>query len=163
VAVWHGRIDPISFATEMRKLGEYFGYATLCPEVGGGGYGTIGALLTMNYPYVWQHRWADHTPGSMANSYGWATNSQRKSWCIGVLKKLLSDRSITLHDVKTYNQLRDYVVRSDGSWGNTNPDIHDDAVMALAIAYTASATEGAFEPDNPMDALRDLYDQELAG
>lgn len=163
VAVWHGRIDPITFATEMANLGKFFGNCMVCPEVEGGGYGTIGALLTMNYPQVWQHRWADHSPGKVSQSYGWSTNFQRKSWCIGVLKKLLSDRSIVLHDVKTYNQLRDYVVRQDGTWGNANEEMHDDAVMALAIAYTASNTEGVFEPDDSrgIDVYHEIYQQGL--
>lgn len=160
VAVWHGRIDPITFATEMAKLGKFFGNCMVSPEVEGGGYATIGALLQMGYTNIWQHRWADKSPGKVSLSYGWSTNFQRKSWCIGVLKKLISDRSISIHDRKTYNQLRDYVVRSDGSWGNSSERGHDDAVMALAIAYTCSQTEGVFTPDSPRTVFHDIYEQE---
>lgn len=162
VAVWHGRIDPVTFASEMELLGYFFGGCMLCPEVEGGGQSTIGWLLANNYPLLWMHQVPDKSPGKVGLNYGWSTNFQRKSWCIGVLKKLLADRSIIIHDQKTYNQLRDYVVRADGSWGNSNDSLHDDAVMALAIAYTASQVEGVFVPDEveDQDIFHRIWNQE---
>lgn len=156
VAVWHGRIDPITFADEMIRLGKFYNYAMLCPEVMGGGQATVAAILTKNYPNVWQNRWADQAPGRVGHIFGWSTNHRYKSWAISTLKKLILDRSITIHDKRTYNQLRDYVVRPNGEWGNANEQIHDDAVMALAIAVTASMSEGPFvetvlDPRNPGD------------
>lgn len=144
VAVWHGRIDPITFADEMIRLGKFFNYAMLCPEVMGGGQATVATLLARNYPNIWQNRWADQAPGRVGHLFGWSTNHRYKSWAISTLKKLILDRSITIHDKRTYNQLRDYVVRSNGEWGNANENIHDDAVMALSIAITASMSEGPF-------------------
>lgn len=164
VAVWHGRIDPVTFATEMEMLGYFFGSCMVCPEVEGGGQATVGALLANNYPSIWMHQVPDKSPGKVGLNYGWATNFQRKSWCIGVLKKLIADRSITIHDSKTYDQLRDYVVRDDGSWGNANDQLHDDAVMALAIAVTASQVEGAFMPteeeDPRISPLHQIWNQQ---
>lgn len=149
VAVWHGQIDPIHFAYEMMNLGYYYNSAELCPEVEGGGQGTISVIQDRGYPHVWQHRWADKAPGKVSTSAGWSTNWSRKAWCIGVLKHLVVQGSITVHDYKTYEQLRNYVVRPNGDWGNADPDIHDDAVMSLAIGVTASRTEGPVETDQP--------------
>lgn len=162
VAVWHGRIDPVTFATEMELLGYFFGSCMLCPEVEGGGQATVGALLANNYPSIWMHQVPDKSPGKVGLNYGWSTNFQRKSWAIGVLKKLIADRSICIHDQKTYNQLRDYVVRQDGTWGNSNDLLHDDAVMALSIAYTASQVEGVYVPEieDTLDPIHRIWNQE---
>jgi hypothetical protein len=157
VAVWHGRIDPISFGFEMMRVGKYYNMAMLCPEVEGGGQATIATIITHNYPNIWMHRWADKAPGKLSVSHGWATNFQRKSWAIGTLKKRIIDKSILIHDRKTYNQLLDYVVRDDGSWGNSDHATHDDAVMALAIAVTGSETEGPFVPQHSISPIYDIF------
>jgi len=75
---------------------------------------------------------------------------------------MVIDRSLKLHDQITYDQLRDYVVRPNGDWGNSNPDVHDDAVMALAIAVTASRADGPFvETSDQRSIQHDLTDQLL--
>lgn len=147
VAVWHGRVNPIHFARIMAQLGRFYNNAMLCPEVEGGGQGVVGALLAWGYPSIWQDRRPDHITGQF-NNLGWSTNYQRKRWCIGMLQKLFLDGSITIHDPKTHHQLRNFVEHEDGYWGNANKKIHDDAVMALAIAVTASDLEGPFIPDH---------------
>ncbi len=159
VAVWHGQIDPISFADHMIRIGKFYNMAMLCPEVEGGGYGTIGVLMSKNYPNIWQHRFADRSPGKLSVTYGWLTNFQRKHQAIGNLQRLFLDRSIHLHDKETYNQLLDYVQLSQIEMGNASSDGHDDAVMALAIAITASMYEGPFiERADGMVASRTLND-----
>jgi hypothetical protein len=157
VAVWHGRIDPINFAKEMMLIGRYYNDAMLCPEVEGGGQATIACILTSGYPNIWQHRWADKAPGKVSISYGWATNWQRKQWCIGKLKSLIADGSVSVHDSKTYKQLRNYVVLPNGDMGNADRTIHDDAVMAMAICVTASMTEGPYIQDQPTDDIFDMF------
>lgn len=162
VAVWHGRMDPVNFADEMMMVGDLFGHAMLCPEVEGGGQATMARILSVGYNNVWLHRNADRLRQSF-NVYGWSTNYQRKNWCVGFLKRLIVDNSITLHDRVTYNQLRNYVQREDGTWGNNDNITHDDAVMALAIAVTASDREGPFMPNLPRQSqhILDIYQQEF--
>lgn len=159
VAVWHGQIDPINFARELMMVGRFYNNAELCPEVEGGGQATIALILTSGYPNVWQHRWADKSPGKVSISYGWATNYSRKQWCIGVLKSLLADQTITIHDKRTYQQLRQYVVHNNGEWGPSDYKLHDDAVMAFAICVTASQTEGPFveKQQTQNDKLIELF------
>lgn len=161
VAVWHGRMDPVSFGDEMIRLGKFYNYATLCPEVEGGGQATIATIISRGYPNIWMHRAADRVAKGF-NAYGWSTNFQRKSWAIGQLARMVIDRSVLIHDRITYNQLRDYVVRPNGEWGNSDPNIHDDAVMSLAIAVTASKAEGPFvdHGDDRRTLFHDIIDQE---
>lgn len=145
VAVWHGRCDPVTFAYEMMRIGKLFNWATLCPEIEGGGISTIGILLNSNYPFVWMHSQPDRIQSTF-NLYGWSTNYQRKQWAIGMLQRMILDRTVKLHDQVTYDQLVNYTELDNGEWGNADPEVHDDAVMALAIAVTASSRE-PFTPD----------------
>ncbi len=162
VATWHGRIDPINLAKEMMKLGKWYHMAELCPEIEGGGQATIATILNFNYPNVWQHRWADKAPGKVSLSYGWATNYNRKRWAVGRLKHLLIENSITIHDKRTYNQMRNFIVLPDGTMGNATAKIHDDTVMALSIGVTASHLEPPLyedEHDNNKTAeVLDLFE-----
>lgn len=162
VAVWHGRLDPVAFGKEMMLIGKFYHEAMLCPEIEGGGQGVIAVIMAANYPNVWQHRWADRSPGKLAQTFGWAMNFTRKAWCVGELKSMIVDRSILLHDKTTYNQLRNYVVRQNGEWGNADAMVYDDSVMALAIGVTASKLEGPFaERRENTDTMVDMFNQEL--
>ena len=159
VAVWHGMIDPIHFAHEIAKLGHYYHDAEVCPEIQGGGSATIATLLTMGYPNIYQARNADSITVSNI-TYGWSTNWKRKEEAIGNLLGLFAHNSIVIHDQKTYEQLLNYVVRDNGEWGNV-AGMNDDAVMALAIAVTASRSEGPVEVYNYPDHF-ETFRQEFA-
>jgi hypothetical protein len=164
VAVWHGRIDPVSLADEMIRIGKFYNWATLCPEVEGGGQATIATLLARGYPNIWMHRAADRLAKGF-NAFGWSTNSQRKQWCIGTLCRMVVDRSLIIHDRKTYEQMVGFIVHPNGNIGNSNPLIHDDAVMALAIAVTASKSDGPFidgEEDERVSTIHHIVEQEYS-
>jgi|SRR6516162_3028962 len=161
VAVFHNRINPMHFADEMMLAGKYYNECMLCPEVEGGGQACISRILTRNYPNVWLDKRADRVKGSF-NVFGWSTNYQRKRWAIGTLQRIIVDGSLLIHDRKTYNQLRNYVEDDSGYWGNADRDMHDDAVMSLAIACCASEQEGPFTADPPeRSPIHDLYAQEF--
>jgi hypothetical protein len=160
VAVWHGRVNPIVFGDEMVRVGKYYNNAMLCPEAEGGGQATVARIITLGYPSIWQHRNPDRITASF-NTFGWATNFSRKSWAVGTLQRLIIDNSITIHDRITYEQLRNFVQRDDGTMGNADASVHDDSVMALAIGVTASISEGPFTADGGRThTIADLYNQE---
>lgn len=161
VAVYHNRVNPMHFADEMMLAGKFYNECMLCPEVEGGGQATVARILTKGYPNVWLDKRADRLKGSF-NVFGWSTNYQRKQWAIGVLQRRILDGSLTLHDRKTYNQLRNYVEDESGYWGNADRETHDDAVMALAIACVASEQEGPFTADpTNRSVIHDIYAQEF--
>src|SRR5260370_27213494 len=147
VAVWHGRIDPVSFAGEMIKLGYWYHRAMLCPEVSGGGQATIAAIIERDYPSIWQHRWADKSMSKVSQSLGWESSWKRKDWAIGRCCYLVGERAILIHDEMTFNQMRSFVTHKSGYQGSADTRVHDDAVMALCIALTASGTEGPYRGD----------------
>lgn len=156
VAVWHGKIDPISFADELVKIARYYNDAEIAPEVEGPGYATIGRLVSLDYPHLWRHRWADRPPGKIAPMFGWSTNWKRKDWMLAEVGKLIIDGSLTIHDRRTYEEFRNYTILKDNAYGPADPQGHDDCVMALGIAVVCARTEGplaAFESRELRDRM----------
>lgn len=153
VAVYHGRVDPVSFGDEMIRVGKFYNFAMLCPESEGGGQATIGTIVSRNYPSIWVDKKPDRAPGKIGNWYGYAMNFQRKSYVIGVLKRMIIDGSLILHDKKTYNQLDSFIELPNGDFGTPGQEGHADAVMALAICVACSRTEGPFVDDSPRSPL----------
>jgi hypothetical protein len=95
----------------------------------------------MDYPHIWKHRWADKTPGKIAETFGWSTTFKRKQWAISFLLKLVVDGDITIHDRTTFMEMRDYVTLPNGGYGPAVSTGHDDTVMALAIDCICASTE----------------------
>lgn len=143
VAVWRGKIDPASFATPIAQLGRYYNNAVVNTEIEGPGYATIGALLQMDYPYIWKHQWADKAPGKEADTYGWSTSHKRKQWLVGNLLRSVVDQDIVIHDATTFFEMKNFVVLPNGEYGPNTPNGHDDTVMALGICLTSIITTAA--------------------
>lgn len=142
VAVFRFRMDPGSFAEEMAKLGAYYNMATIAPEKEGPGGVVIGKLLGMEYPNIYHHTKIDKTPGrATGDTWGWATTAQTKHLAIGWLLKVIVDHDVRIHDKKTYQEVRDYVSKEDGTYGPADENGNDDTVMALAIAIVCHALE----------------------
>jgi len=144
VAVWHGRVPPRELAHEIIKLGTWYNTCEVCPEVEGGGQGTIATLIERGYPRIYVHRWADRH-GVARNTLGFSSSYNRKHWAITELQYLLDGDQVTIHDPETIAQLQTYVRLSEaGDMGPSSRSGHDDAVMALAICLLASRQEPAF-------------------
>jgi hypothetical protein len=169
VAVLRIKIDPSSFAEELAKIGSYYNQAMLVPEIEGPGYATIGALLQMDYPYIYKGQWADKAPGKVADNYGWQTTQKRKHWAIGNLLRAVVDGDIVIHDNDTFNEMKNYVTMTSGEMGPSTNAGHDDTVMALAIALTATITEAATVPaygsmvQESKQSMAELANNALAG
>jgi hypothetical protein len=160
VACYSSRVDPRQLAAEIIKMGRYYNHCMVCPEAEGGGQACIATVLERNYPLVWLHTWADKAPGKKSTSYGWSMNYNRKKWAVGHTQHLFLNDEILIHDAQTYHQLLDYAHWGDGlDMGNASPDGHDDAVMALCIAVTASHTEPPYLPDQlrSSNPVLDIY------
>jgi hypothetical protein len=164
VAVWHGHIDPVAFASKIMELGWYYNEAEVTCEIEGPGYATIGAIVSSGYPRVWRHRWADKAQGKVAQSYGWSTSRNRKHMAMAQITNLLSTGSLTLHDDITYEQMRDYVVLDNwGEMGNASARGNDDAVMATAIAIGCHFLEPKLPHERPGEpTYNDLFDEPLS-
>lgn len=147
VAVYRRKCDPMTFGEELAKLGVFYNTAGVAPEVEGPGYATVGRLVEIDYPRIYQQRWADKHQGKIAEMYGWSTTWKRKEWAVGHLIKLLVDSDLTIHDKHTYQEMRDYITLDNGGYGPADAKYgHDDTVMSLAIACICSSTDGPPSP-----------------
>lgn len=163
VAVYHGHPSPGQFGDDMMMLGDFYGHAMLCPEVEGGGTVVIDRLLQRGYGNIWSWKKPDRTT-STSNTWGWLTSYQTKRWAIGTLKTLFLDRQLSIHDARTYHEILNFVEHPNGDLSNVGRSGHDDTVMALAIAYTASLREGWFNPRQaPTSQTPDIFTSELEG
>lgn len=161
VAVYRGKLpEGGSFGLELIKLGRFYNECMICPEILGGGQATISMLIDRAYPNIYRNSFPDRTTGGMQNIFGWQTNYNRKQWATSILKKLLVDRSITIHDKITYNELMNYILRPNGTFGNSANADHDDTVSALSICVTASQAQGPFSEFDQPDIFNDLYERE---
>lgn len=146
VAVWRGKVDPGRFGQIMVELGYYYNTALLAPESNKDGATTIGRVLGLDYPNVYQRDAVDTLGQGSSNKYGWFTNQQTKHEMIGVLQSLVNDESATIHDLDTYTEMKNYVDLGLGKYGNANGSPNDDTVASFAIAmavamHTAIETE----------------------
>lgn len=141
VATFRKRIDPVSFGDQMSLLGRYYNWAILCPEIQGAGDATIARLISLNYPFLFEHRKAEKIPGQPETVFGWWSGVRAKQEAVGNLLHVVVDHDIIIHDHKTYNEMRAYVSDDKGGFRNGAGEKHDDTVTALAIAMTCTLYE----------------------
>lgn len=149
VAVYRAKTDPTTFAEELFKLGIFYNNALLTTEVEGGGYATIGALVTMDYPNLVRRERPDSTRGKSTQGaqYGWSTTSKSKALAIGWTQKMIKDRDVIIHDGHTFSEMKNYVTKSDGSYGPADDkNGHDDTVMSYCVALTTHVLDGVLQP-----------------
>jgi hypothetical protein len=160
VAVWHGHMDPVAFAHELIRLAYYFNTALLNVEINGPGYGTIGALLTLGYPDIWRHRWADKSPGKLSQSWGWQMSYARKHWAVSEVVNLVAQGALTIHDEVTYDEMRNFVQLPGAQMGPASERGNDDSVTSLLIAICSTMTEPALPYGSEgAVATNDLFDK----
>ncbi len=141
VAIFRRKIDPVSFGDQMTLLGRYYNWAILCPEIQGAGDATISRLISLNYPFLFEHRKAERIPGQPETVYGWWSGVRSKQEAMGNLLKVVVDHDIIIHDHKTHAEMRAYVSDEKGGFKNGAGEGHDDTVTAMAIAMTCTLYE----------------------
>lgn len=143
VAVYHARVNPVGFGDQMTLLGRYYNWAMLVPEIQGAGDSTISRIISLHYPFLFEHRNAEKIQAMPANSYGWWSGVRTKAEAIGNLLKATVDHDVRIHHHQTYAEMRAYISDGKGGFKNGANEKHDDTVTALAIAVTAVMYEAA--------------------
>lgn len=169
VAVWHGRIDPSNFGDELVKLAKFYNDAVVTTEITGPGYATIGRMIGLDYPYIWRHSKPDEDQGNVQSNYGWNSTNQSKNAAIGWLLRVVMDNDLTIHDKRTFHEMRDYVTLEGGGYGPAASDGHDDTVTSLAIGvachYMEAPVMGYVKANVPNDPVWERWEtvQEILG
>lgn len=142
VAVWHGMMDPARFGEEIAKLGIYYNTALLAPENEGPGYATIGSLVQLDYPNLYQSEMPENLPGRIAGKWGWSSSYKTKEFAVGWTLKLVVEKQLSIHDRETFEQMKNFVKLDNGEYGPASATGFDDAVDPLCIAMGAHVLSG---------------------
>lgn len=142
VAVWKGLLDPSHFAEELAKLGTYFHNALLAPENEGPGFATIGGLIALEYPNLYQSQMPENLPGRFTGKFGFSSSYKTKAHAISVTIKMLVDHELTIHDRATFEEMRNYVTLPGGEFGPASSDGYDDHVTSFCIAVLSNMLSG---------------------
>ena len=162
VAVFRKHTNPTDFGRDMVLLGEYYNQAMLVPEKEGPGYATVGMIMGLGYPNVYETQRVTVTPGKVNHDvFGWGTNASTKQLAISRLVDQCaqpvqvvggSRYGLIIHDADTFAEMRDYVVNEKGEFQNGNGSKFDDTVMALGIAVATHFIEPPLRPYAPEQA-----------
>ena len=131
VAIWHGRIPPDELATEVHRLGLWYGNALCCVEANNHGLTTITVLRQLGYPNMYRRRSLNTSSQRISQEYGWKTTRTSKPLMIDDLAKALKNDELILHCDSTIAELRTFVRNDRGSMSGSP---YDGRVMALALA-----------------------------
>lgn len=151
VAVWRGVVQPHYFAKVLEALGYYYNTAAIAPERNNHGILTCVRLRDFGYPNIW----TDEKEGALDTTdtilIGFLTNERTKPLIIDKLRAVDRAREIEINDEDTLREMRSFVVKDNGKMEAQTKKLHDDCVMALAIANHIH--EGRWTPVQVPDEL----------
>jgi hypothetical protein len=143
VAVYEDRLDPDTFSYLIDKLGRRYNEAFLCVESNNHGLLVIHNLTKVHkYPTrKLYRRWAyDNVFKKNGWVVGFVTSSGTKPMIINQLRHAIDDLELSVTDVPTLQQLREYqrIVRGKKELFEAPVGKHDDLVIGTALAYHAA-------------------------
>lgn len=134
VAKYRGRIDPDQFAHIMDKLGRFYNWALLGPEVNNHGLAVVQRLRDLFYTNLYKRESGlDEVFETPTAKFGWKTTAITKPLAIDYLAEAIRDGIVKDPDIVFVKEAFSYV-RDER--GRTNAEVgeHDDTIMAKAIA-----------------------------
>lgn len=143
-AVWHGHIDPVSYASVLEGLARYYNGALVTIEVTNIGLLTQ-AELERRYHRLYRWRILDTVAAKPTTKRGWWTSRTTKGVFIGFLQSCVKNRALLIHDPRTYGEMEHYQYGSTPDEYEAAPGYHDDLVVALGIAVISHRQEFQFE------------------
>lgn len=126
-AVLMGMYEPVTFASKIKLLGEYYNKALLVVENNNPGVAVLSYLT--DYPNLYYHR--DLVTGKPTGRAGWTTSSQSKSYMIQEFRKLLPELQIFSIDLIREAKNFRYVGLDVETVGE------DDLMMSAMLALAA--------------------------
>jgi len=128
-AEFRGHIDPRELAKQAAKLAEEYNQSLLAVERNNHGLAVLAYLNTIeHYPAIYEQR----------GHAGWLTTSVSRPAMIARLGATLTATSEIFSSSRLLAECRTFVRQSDGRTGAA-AGVHDDCVMAIAIALQVRA------------------------
>lgn len=111
-----------------------------------GGVSALSNLQALNrngHYRIYQRRKLGTIEGeTLTDVIGWDTNTQTRPQMLGDLKQAVDNKLIQIYDKTTIDELGKFIINKRGR-AEAAPNCHDDAIMALAIAWQMYQTESA--------------------
>jgi hypothetical protein len=131
VAVWHGRIDPDLFGSDVLvPLGRMYGQALLGVESNNHGLTTLKAIHRLHYHPIFMQRSPRYKRSIPTDILGWRTTSITKPLMVDEMNMSLRSGAVVLWDAETIAELRTFVRNADGKMGGSP---FDDRTVSLCI------------------------------
>lgn len=142
VAIMRARMAPAEFALWLDVLGRWYNHAFIVPEINSSGIGLLDGLLRAQYPadLIYSQTLLPgqrRTAGAGTRDLGFRTTTLTREQLISTIDAALRDRSVTVYDSATIQELRQFVYLNGKAQAARG--CHDDCVMALGLALMGVA------------------------
>lgn len=134
VARYRGLVDPDQFAHILDKLGRFYNFALLGPEINNHGLAVVQRLRDLFYSNLYKRETGlDEVFESPTAKFGWKTTSVTKPLSIDYLAEAIREGLVKDEDIVFIEEAFSYV-RDEKGRTNAEHGTHDDTIMAKAIA-----------------------------
>jgi hypothetical protein len=139
-AYWHGKVDPVAFATVLEGIARYYNNALVAPEVGNIGLLTL-VELQRRYYRIYRWRILDTHAAKPTSKRGWWTTRTTKPLFVGFNQSLFYDGSAIIRSRALYEELEKYSYAGSVDEFSAPPGFHDDLVVAWCLATYCHSLE----------------------
>lgn len=127
-------IDPDQFAHILDKLGRFYNFALIGPEVNNHGLAIVQRLRDLFYSNIYKRESGlDEVFETPTSKFGWKTTTITKPLAIDYLAEAIREGLVQDEDIVFIEEAFSYV-RDEKGRTNAESGTHDDTVMAKAIA-----------------------------
>lgn len=151
VCEWHGHVDHIQFAAQLKRLAQMYNNAMVAIEVESYGLALQNELHRDYYNlYQWQR--FDNLKNRYTDKIGWETNLRSKGQLIAFGTHCIYEGSAIVHSKDLITEMMTYV--KDGATANAASG-YDDRVMAWMIGlFTLHQTYSDSDPGDYKGAIK---------
>lgn len=135
VATWRAHTDTDLFAKQMFSLGHFYNEALIAIEINFDTH-PVKELIRLGYHRQYKREVVDSISKKREQKYGWRTTSSSRPLAIGELVSVVRENIDSVNDLTTLSEMLSFI-RGDTGRPEAQQGKHDDAVIALAIAYMA--------------------------
>jgi len=128
------RLDPDEFAHVLDKLGRFYNFALIGPEINNHGLAVVQRLRDLFYSNLYKRETGlDEVFETSTTKFGWKTTTITKPLAIDYLAEAIREGLVKDEDIVFIEEAFSYV-RDEKGRTNAEAGTHDDTVMAKAIA-----------------------------
>lgn len=149
VAVLHYKYDVDTYAEELVKLGKFFNYGLLAPEVNFNP-GIVINLERLNYSKIYVRQHLDSMTKKVTDVLGWRTDKISRPIAITDLIEYVRDHTDLINDLDTLYEMLSFI-KNDRGRPEAMQGKNDDLVLAYSIALSAQYQQSKQIEKNSFD------------